>query len=362
MIKDEAMLNLVQLLKFAVQQGASDLHIAYGTAPVVRIDGRIVRVKLPPLSKEEARSLCFSVLNDQQKSKFEERMELDFSFEVRDLARFRANYFMQKGAVSGVFRRIPVEIPSFDSLGLPPGAEKFSRLPHGLVLVTGPTGSGKSTTLAAMIDKINTESYGHIISLEDPIEFVHEHKNCLINQREVGTDTLNFHDALKYLLRQDPDYCLIGELRDLETVESSLKLAETGHLVFGTLHTNSAVQTISRIVSMFSGEQQTRVRVQLSFVLQGVLSQRLVPRKGGGRVVVSELLMLTSGIRNLIREGKLHQVESMMQIGQDKTGMVTMNQSLATLLQADLITLESAFSTSPDPEQLSSMLKKLGAA
>ncbi len=356
------MLNLVQLLKFAVQQGASDLHIVYGTAPVVRIDGRVVRVKLPSLSKDQTRSLCFSVLNDHQKSKFEEKKELDFSFEVKGLARFRANYFMQKGGVSGVFRRIPVDVPSFESLGLPPAAEKFSRLPNGLVLVTGPTGSGKSTTLASLIDKINTDSHGHIISLEDPIEFVHTHKNCIVNQREVGTDTLNFHDALKYLLRQDPDYCLVGELRDLETVESALKLAETGHLVFGTLHTNSAVQTISRIVSIFGGEQQTRVRVQLSFVLQGVLSQRLVPRKGGGRVAVSELLILTPGIRNLIREGKLHQVESMMQIGQEKSGMVTMNQSLMALLQSDLITLESAFSTSPDPEQLSTMLKKLGAA
>jgi twitching motility protein PilT len=356
------MLTLVQLLKFAVQQGASDLHIVFGSAPVVRIDGRVVRVKLPPLTKEQCRSLCYSVLNDQQRSKFEERKELDFSFEVKGLARFRANYFVQKGAVSGVFRRIPVDVPKFESLGLPPAAEKFSRLPNGLVLVTGPTGSGKSTTLAALIDKINTESHGHIISLEDPIEFVHEHKNCIVNQREIGSDTLNFHDALKYLLRQDPDYCLVGELRDLETVEASLKLAETGHLVFGTLHTNSAVQTISRIVSIFGGEQQTRVRVQLSFVLQGVLSQRLIPRKGGGRVVASELLILTPGIRNLIREGKLHQVESMMQIGQDKTGMVTMNQSLTTLLQAGLITLDSAFSTSPDPEQLSSMLRKLGAA
>ena len=354
------MITLLQLLKFAADQGASDLHLVAGSQPALRVNGRIVRVKTEPLTKEQIRKLCYSVLSDMQKSRFEEGRELDFSFDVKNLARFRANYFFQKGAVSGVFRRVPVLIPRFQDLGLPPAVGELTNLTHGLVLVTGPTGSGKSTTIATMIDKINTERFGHIVTLEDPIEFVHAHKNCIVNQREIGADSAAYRTAMKYLLRQDPDYCLLGELRDLETIESGLITAETGHLVFATLHTNSAIQTINRIVSVFPGEQQERIRVLLSFVLQGVISQRLLPSLQGGRVPAIEFLFMTPSIRNLVRENKLHQISSMMQIGQEATGMVTMNQSLVNLIVRRKIDLRTAFSASPEPEQLDLLLKKAG--
>lgn len=354
------MITLLQLLKFASDQGASDLHIVAGSQPALRVNGRIVRVKTDPLTKEQTRKLCYSVLSDLQKSRFEEAKELDFSFDVKNLARFRANYFFQKGAVSGVFRRVPTLIPKFQDLGLPPAIGEVTNLSHGLVLVTGPTGSGKSTTIATLIDKINTERFGHIVTLEDPIEFVHQHKNCIVNQREIGTDSMAFRSATKYLLRQDPDYCLLGELRDLESIEMGLITAETGHLVFATLHTNSAVQTINRIVSVFPGEQQERIRVLLSFTLQAVISQRLLPSLQGGRVVAVEFLLMTPSIRNLVRENKLHQIASMMQVGQENTGMVTMNQSLVNLLVKRKIDLKTAFAASPEPEQLDMLLKKAG--
>jgi twitching motility protein PilT len=354
------MINLLQLLKFATDQGASDLHIVAGSQPALRVNGRMVRVKSEPLTKEHTRKLCYSVISDSQKSKFEEARELDFSFDVKNMARFRANYFFQKGAVSGVFRRVPVTIPKFQDLSLPPAVGELTNLPYGMVLVTGPTGSGKSTTIATMIDKINTENYGHIVTLEDPIEFVHPHKNCIVNQREVGTDTTAYKSAMKYLLRQDPDYCLLGELRDLETIEAGLLTAETGHLVFATLHTNSAIQTISRLVSVFPAEQQERIRVLLSFVLQGIISQRLLPSLQGGRVAAVEYLAMTPSIRHLVRENKLHQIGAMMQVGQEKTGMVTMNQSLLNLVLRKKIDLKTAFSASPEPEQLDALLRKAG--
>ena len=354
------MITLLQLLKFATDQGASDLHIVAGSQPALRINGRMVRVKSDMLSKEATRKLCYSVLSDAQKGKFEESKELDFSFDVKNLARFRANYFFQKSSVSGVFRRVPVVIPKFSDLNLPDVIAELTNLPFGLVLVTGPTGSGKSTTIASMLDKINSERFGHIVTMEDPIEFVHPHKNCIVNQREIGTDTGGYKQAMKYLLRQDPDYCLLGELRDLETIEAALNTAETGHLVFGTLHTNSAISTINRIVNVFPSEQQERIRVLLSFTLQAVISQRLLPSLQGGRVAAIEFMLMTTSIRNLIREGKLHQVPAMMQVGQERTGMVTMNQSLMGLLIKRKIDVKTAFASSPDPDQLDGMLKRAG--
>lgn len=354
------MITLLQLLKFATDQGASDLHIVAESQPALRVNGRMVRVKTNAFTRDDTRKLLYSILSDVQKSRFEEQRDLDFSFDVKNLARFRANYFMQRGAVSGVFRRVPVVIPRFEDLGLPPVIGDLTKLHNGMVLVTGPTGSGKSTTIATLIDKINSENYGHIVTLEDPIEFVHNHKNCIINQREVGSDTATYKTAMKYLLRQDPDYCLLGELRDLETIEAGLITAETGHLVFATLHTNSAIQTINRIVSVFPGEQQERIRVLLSFTLQGIISQRLLPSLQGGRVIALEFLLLTPSIRHLIRENKLHQIAGMMQVGQENTGMVTMNQSLVSLLVKRKIDIKTAFAATPEPEQLDQMLKKAG--
>jgi len=354
------MITLLQLLKFATDQGASDLHIVAGSQPALRVNGKIVRVKTEPLTKEQTRKLCYSVLSDTQKGRFEETRELDFSFDVKNMARFRANYFFQRNAVSGVFRKVPVAIPRFQDLALPLGVGELTNLPYGLVLVTGPTGSGKSTTIASLIDKINTERFGHIITLEDPIEFIHSHKNCIVNQREIGNDTSAYKTAMKYLLRQDPDFCMMGELRDLDTIEAALTTAETGHLVLATLHTNSAVSTINRLVSVFPADQQDRIRVMLSFSLQAVISQRLLPSLQGGRVAAIEFLLMSPNIRNLVRENKLHQVPSMMQVGQDKSGMVTMNQSLMNLLVKRKIDMKTAFSASPEPEQLDALLKKAG--
>jgi twitching motility protein PilT len=350
-------LNLQQLLKAMVEKGASDLHLTTGSAPQLRIDGDLVPLRTNPLSPVETKQLCYSVLTDSQKLRFEEDQELDFSFGVRGLARFRGNLFLQRGAVGGAFRTIPFSIRSFADLGLPPVLEEMCNKPRGLVLVTGPTGSGKSTTLAAMIDKINSERHEHIITIEDPIEYLHAHKNCLVNQREVGTDTTSFKKALKYILRQDPDVVLIGEMRDLETIEAAMVTAETGHLVFATLHTNSAAQTINRIIDVFPPNQQSQIRAQLSFVLEGVIAQSLVPRADGhGRVPAMEIMVPNAAIRNLIREDKIHQIYSQMQIGQGKSGMQTLNQNLAALYLRRLISLEEAIAHSSEPEELQQII------
>jgi twitching motility protein PilT len=351
------MANLHQLLKLMVDKGGSDLHLTVGSPPQIRIDGELVPIKAPPLSGVDCRQLCYSVLTDAQRQRFEEEQELDLSFGVKSLSRFRANIFMQRGAVSAVLRQIPFKIMSFDELGLPDSIGRLADLKRGLVLCTGPTGSGKSTTLASLIDKINSEKHHHIITIEDPIEYLHPHKRSIVNQREVGADTQGFKKALKYVLRQDPDVVLIGELRDHETIEAALSIAETGHLAFGTLHTNGAIPTINRIVDVFPPHQQDQVRAQLSFVLQGVISQQLIPRAtGGGRALALEVLIMTPAIRNLVREDKLHQVYSQMQVGQTKYGMQTMNQSLLSLLQRRLITVEEAMSRSTDIDELKTML------
>lgn len=351
------MANLHQLLKSLVEQGGSDLHITTNAPPKIRIDGQLLSVDMPPLTPVDTKQLCYSVLTDAQKHKLEEDNELDLSFGVKGLSRFRGNIFIQRGAVAGVFRVIPYKILTFEELGLPPVVKELTARPRGLILVTGPTGSGKSTTLASMIDKINTERHEHIVTIEDPIEYLHPHKGCLVNQREVGADTKSFKNALRYVLRQDPDVVLVGELRDLETIEAALTLAETGHLCFATLHTNSCVQTINRIVDVFPPYQQTQVRAQLSFVLEGVLSQILLPRgQGKGRVLALEVMVPNAAIRNLIREDKLHQIYSQMQVGQEKFGMQTMNQSLLSLYQRRLVTLEDAIGRSPDPDEFRQMM------
>jgi twitching motility protein PilT len=350
--------NLHQLLKLMVEKGASDLHITVGAPPMLRIDGEIVPIQAPPLSSTDCRQLCYSVLTDSQRQKFEEENELDASFGVKSVSRFRANIFMQRGAVSGVFRQIPFKIRSFEELNLPGVLLEFTQRSKGLVLVTGPTGSGKSTTLAAMLDKINSEQAVHILTIEDPIEFLHPHKRGIVNQREVHADTKAFKTALRYALRQDPDVVLIGEMRDLETIEAALSIAETGHLAFATLHTNGAIQTINRIIDVFPPHQQDQVRAQLSFTLEGIVSQQLIPRMGGpGRVNAMEVLVMTPAIRNLIREDKLHQMYSQMQVGQQKFGMQTMNQSLFSLLQRRLISVEEALSRSTDIDELKTMIK-----
>jgi len=349
--------NLHQLLKAMVEKGASDLHITTGSPPQLRIDGVLVPLKTPPLTPVETKQLCYSILADAQKHKFEEENELDLSFGVKGLSRFRANLFMQRGAVAAAFRTIPFKILTFQELGLPPIVSELSKKPRGLVLVTGPTGSGKSTTLASIIDKINTERHEHIVTIEDPIEYLHPHKNCVVNQREVGADTHSFKKALKYILRQDPDVVLVGEMRDLETIEAALVISETGHLAFGTLHTNSCVQTINRILDVFPPYQQPQIRAQLSFVLEGVVTQNLLSKAGGpGRVLAIEVMVPNAAIRNLIREDKVHQIYSAMQVGQSKFGMQTFNQSLASLVQKGMITLEEAVSRSSDPDELRNIL------
>ncbi|MCK6527353.1 type IV pilus twitching motility protein PilT [Myxococcota bacterium] len=353
------MLSLPLLLRAMIDRSASDLHITVDAPPRLRIDGRLVPVRGEPLSPSETKDLCYSILTDAQKQRFDEQKELDLSFDIRGMARFRANVFVQKRAVAGVFRRIPYEIPSIDSLGLPPVVRDLAGRPRGLVLVTGPTGSGKSTTLASMVDLVNQGRNAHIITVEDPIEYVHVHKKSLVNQREIGADTESFAGALKFVLRQDPDVVLIGELRDLETIEAALRVSETGHLVLASLHTNSAIQTINRIVDVFPAYHQPRVRVQLSFVLEGVVCQQLLPRAGGaGRVLACEVLILSPAIRAQIRDDKLHQVYSQMQMGQARSGMMTMNQSLAQLIQKGEVTLESALACSSDPEELRSLARK----
>ncbi|MBY0412763.1 MAG: type IV pilus twitching motility protein PilT [Bdellovibrionales bacterium] len=350
-------LKIQQLFKLMVDSNASDLHVTSGTSPGLRVHGEIIKVKTSPLSGEDTKRLIYQILTEDQKNEFEKKLELDFSFGIKGLARFRANVFNSKGAVAAVFRIIPSIIPDFKLLNLPNTLLKMCDVSNGLVLVTGPTGSGKSTTLAALIDYLNQHESGHIVTLEDPVEFVHTHKSCLVNQREIGTDSLSFSGALKSLLRQDPDIVLVGELRDVETIEAALTIAETGHLVFGTLHTNSCVQTINRIINVFPADQQIQIRTLLSFVLQGIVSQQLIAKSfEKGRVAAMEIMVPTTGIRNLIREDKMHQVYSQMQIGQDKTGMVTMNQSLKKHVDSGTITAEVALGYSNAPEELANQL------
>lgn len=351
------MVSLHDLLKLLIDKGASDLHISTGSPPRVRIDGKLRPTDNPPLTPAETKAICYSVLTDAQKHKFEEQNELDLSFGLKGLSRFRANIFMQRGAVAAAFRTIPFEIKSFDELGLPDIIKTFPKKPRGLILVTGPTGSGKSTTLATIIDTINRERDEHIITIEDPVEYLHTHRRCLVNQREVNSDTKSFKDALRYVLRQDPDIVLIGEMRDLETMEAALTVSETGHLTFATLHTNTAVQSINRIIDVFPSFQQEQVRVQLSFVLEGIISQQLIPKKSGiGRALAIEILIPTPAIRNLIREEKIHQLYSNMQSGQAKMGMQTMNQSLYQLYLKGDLSYETVISKTSIPDELINMI------
>jgi len=348
-----------QLLKTLVDQSGTDLHITTNSPPQIRIHGKMVPLQSPPMTPAETKSIIYSVLADTQKHRLEEDLELDFSFGVKGLARFRANIFFQRGAVAGAFRTIPWEIRSFRDLGLPDVVSGLCDKPRGLILVTGPTGSGKSTTLAAMLDKVNSERHEHMVTIEDPIEYLHSHKKCLVNQRELHADTHSFPKALRAVLRQDPDIVLIGEMRDLETIESAVRIAETGHLTFATLHTNSAAQTINRIIDVFPPHQQSQIRAQLSFVLEGILCQSLLPRaNGGGRALAMEILIPNSAIRNLIREDKVHQIYSAMQVGQTKYGMQTFNQSLANLAMKKQITRELALSMSSNADELREMLER----
>jgi twitching motility protein PilT len=351
--------TLSDLLKKLLELSGSDLHITTNSPPQVRVHGHLQPLDMPPLGPADTKQLAYSVMTDAQKHRFEEDLELDFSFGLKGMARFRANIFNQRGAVAAVFRVIPYEIKSFSQLNLPPVVAKLCDRPRGLILVTGPTGSGKSTTLAAMLDKINSERHEHIITIEDPIEFVHPHKNCLVNQREIHQDTKSFSGALRAALREDPDVVLIGEMRDLETIESALRIAETGHLTFGTLHTNSASSTINRVIDVFPAHQQPQIRAQLSLVLEGVLCQALLPKAGGqGRAMAMEILIPNPAVRNLIREDKIHQIYSSMQSGQDKYGMQTFNQSLMTLYLQKSITIETALLRSSNSDELQEMINR----
>src|ERR1043166_4423317 len=353
------MATLPELLKTLVENEGSDLHIASNTPPQVRVHGSLRRLEMPELMPSDTKQLVYSVLTDAQKKRFEESLELDFSFGIRGLARFRCNVFTQRGAVGAVFRLIPEKIRSLQELHLPPVLGTLAERPRGLVLVTGPTGSGKSTTLAAILDKINQERHDHILTIEDPIEYIHQHKSCLVHQREVNADTQSFSNALRAALREDPDVVLIGEMRDLETVEAALKIAETGHLTFGTLHTNSAAQTINRIIDIFPANQQAQIRTQLSLVLEGIVCQALLPKADGkGRVCSLEILVPTPAIRNLIRDDKIHQIYGAMQTGQEKVGMQTANQSLASLYQKRLITLEAVMNSSSNKDELQEMINR----
>ncbi|HEX9926934.1 MAG TPA: type IV pilus twitching motility protein PilT [Pyrinomonadaceae bacterium] len=353
-------ISLPDLLRKMTDLGGSDLHLTTNSAPQVRVHGHLQPLPgYAAMSAAETKQLAYSVLTDAQKHRFEEALELDFSFGLKGMSRFRANLFNQKGAVGAVFRAIPYEIKGFENLGLPPVVKDLCNKPRGLILVTGPTGSGKSTTLAAMIDKINQERREHILTIEDPIEFLHPHKNCVVNQREVHSDTHGFAPALKSALRQDPDVVLVGEMRDLETIEMALRIAETGHLTFATLHTNSAASTINRIIDVFPSAQQSQVRTQLSLVLEGILCQALLPKPdGAGRAMALEILIPNAAIRNLIREDKIHQIYSMMQTGQDKYGMQTFNQSLATLHHKRLISLDTAMARSSNTDELKTLIER----
>jgi len=348
-----------ELLKIAVEENASDLHLSIYVPPRLRVNGQLISLDHPPLNAVDTKNLIYSILTEKQKKKFEENLELDFSFGLEDLGRFRANIFMQKGAVAGAFRRIPPEIGSFVQLGIPQRVAQLCLEPRGLILVTGPTGCGKSTTLACMIEHINRQRNVHIVTIEDPIEFFFTPKKAIINQRELYADTLSYSNALRSVLREDPDVVLVGEMRDLETVEATLRVAETGHLTFSTLHTNSAAETISRIIDIFPGQYQAQVRTQLSMSLVAVLTQALLPRLDGkGRVLAMEMLIPNSAIRNLIRENKIHQIYANMQMGREKSGMQTFNQSLANLYFKTLIDFETAMNVSYYPEEFADIIHR----
>jgi twitching motility protein PilT len=353
------MSTLPEMLQKTIQAGASDLHLTTSVPAQIRVDGKLRPIDDQVLTAADTKRLAYSVMTDGQKHQFEEKWEIDFSFGIKDLCRFRANVFTQRGTVGAVFRLIPFEIKGFQTLNLPSVVEQLCDKPRGLILVTGPTGSGKSTTLAAMIDKINMERHEHILTIEDPIEFLHSHKSCIVNQREVSSDTHSFSDALRVALREDPDVVLIGEMRDLETVESALRIAETGHLTLATLHTNSAATTINRIVDIFPSNQQPQIRAQLSMVLEGILCQSLIPKANGtGRCMAMEILIPTMAIRNLIREDKIHQIYGVMQTGQDKYGMQTFNQSLSHLVLSKQITSQDALNKSSNIEELQDLIQR----
>ncbi|MBM3327248.1 MAG: type IV pilus twitching motility protein PilT [Calditrichaeota bacterium] len=349
--------DLTELLTEMIGKGASDLHLTVGTPPQIRIDGDLQSLNYPRLSPDDTKELAYGVLTESQRAEFEKQSELDLSFGIKGLSRFRANVFKQRDCVAMALRRIPFEILSFEKLNLPPIVEELADRPNGLVLVTGATGSGKSTTMAAMIDKINREKPLHILTIEDPIEFIHQHRKSIVNQRQIHSDTMSFQRALKSVLRQDPDVVLIGEMRDKETIEIALTVAETGHLVFGTLHTNSAAQTINRVIDVFPPDQQDQVRTQLALVLQGVVCQQLLPKIGGGRQMCCEIMVANSAIRAAIREGKVHQMDSMIQVGA-KFGMMTMNQSLLKVYTSGKVTRDEALSRSNDPIDLENMMKR----
>ncbi len=350
------MISLRELLEDMMKVDASDLHLTAGLPPMFRVDGHLQKSKFEVLTSEDTRQIAYSVLNDEQKKAFENNKELDLSFGVQGMSRFRANVFLQRGVTTMAIRKIPYDILAFDQLGLPPIVKKMADLPRGLLLVTGPTGSGKSTTLASMIDHINQSRKGHILTIEDPIEYVHHHKNCMVNQREIKSDTDNFDNALKYVLRQDPDVILVGEMRDRETIASAVTIAETGHLCLATLHTNSTFESINRIVDVFPSGQQPQIRAQLAFVLEGVVTQQLIPRhKARGRELVSEVMVCTPAIKALIRDDKVHQIYGIMQAGQ-KFGMQTMNQSLYQAYANRRISYEDAIGRSSDKDELMKMI------
>jgi twitching motility protein PilT len=358
MADNGSVLDMSELLRLMIEKGASDLHITAGAPPMLRIDGKMLPMNFPKLTAEVCQHLVYSIINDDHKKRFESVHELDLSLNMRALGRVRVNVFKQRNAVGAAFRAIPQQLKGLDELGLPPVVYDVLKIPKGLVLVTGPTGSGKSTTLASMINFLNENSEGHIVTIEDPIEFVHHHKKSIINQREVGNDTTSFGQALKYVLRQDPDIILIGEMRDMETVQAAINIAETGHLVFATLHTTDAAQSINRMIDVFPPHQQSQVRAQLSFVLQAVFSQQLLPRSSGvGRALVSEILIVTPAIRNLIRDEKVEQIIIAMQTGA-KFGMQTMNMALHDLYVRHVISYQEAVSAATDPDDLKRLMQR----
>jgi twitching motility protein PilT len=343
--------SLKDLLKMTVDSDATDLLLSVGQPPQIRVSRNLTPLNLPVMVPEKAKEICYQAMSEVQQKTLEENGEVDFSIGIRNLSRFRANVFTQRGAVSAAFRRIPYLLLTMDNLGLPPIIRELSDRPNGLVLVTGPTGSGKSTTIAAMIDRINEMRHSHIITIEDPIEYLHNHKNCTVDQREIGSDTKTFHSALRSILRQDPDVVLLGEMRDPESIQAALTIAETGHLCFATLHTNSCAQTLSRIVDVFPGDKQQQIRTQLAMSINGVLSQQLLPRVGGGVALACEIMVGTSAIKALIRDNKIHTIDNQIMLG-TKFGMQTMNQSLAFLSRCGMVTQEDAFANSLDPEDL----------